>query len=634
MIDELKQILGREGITTAVIVDDVFDDIPTAKDVDDESWGFFLDDAADPEMTIIREYGVSDPELRWQELRNDDNFISFLWDRRVDSAVFRALFRTFENRQAGGREQLKPLRDVLFEQLKLQGGAFGSRQHDAGAQAQLLFVDLFLGERQDDIARNKALERVKTIVDPRRDSPPAIVLMSSSTRLQTMREDFRDEAGLIGCQFRTVQKVDLSESEEIEDLLYDLTPSYKNSLQLSQFLQLWQLALQDATTRFLRNVRRLDLRDYADLQTLVLAAEGELIGSYFLEVFGQYFEFELEEDTRLSTAALKLNEMHWEDYPAPNFLPSAVSSSIADGMLFRSAKLLSKDEGLQFGDVLFSTRIDALGEGAEPNANFAKGERIALVLLTAACDIQHGNSKRYLLIAGVARPSELIFHKKPSAELTPVLFHNGKHYVVQWDLGAPVSLTPSELKGHLKSGSFERVRRFRSLFSLQLQQLFTSSLSRVGTPVMPPVQHLCGLTISVLDQAGDLKPLLAASREERKALVLVGRSEKEVVDSLMLAPDIVKDLRKAMQAFDVTLIAEKLREKWKVAVRNRELYLKMKQGFRFDRRGFSRAFAGSAYDIVSVLGPYVDKGKNPITADRKLKGDHGPLIIELNLDDA
>lgn len=632
MINKLNEILGREGITTAAIIDDVFDDMPTARDVDDESWNFFLDDVNDTELKIIAAYGVNDPESRWEELRNDDSFIRFLWERRDEATVFQALFRSFEERQVSGRAQLQPLRDLLFERLKLQGGAFGSRQVEAGAQAHLLFVDLFLGAPQDDVARNTALERVKTIVEPRRESPPVIVLMSSSTRLQAMRDDFRDEAGLIGCQFRTVQKTDLLDASEIEELLYDLTPSYQDSLRLSQFLELWRLALQDATARFLKNVRRLDLRDYADLQTLILAAEGELIGAYLLEVFGEYFQFELEEDARLSAAALKLNEMRWESYPAPHFLPSPLSASIADGMLFRSAKLLGKAEELQFGDVLFSTRVDALGEGAQPIANFAKGERIALVLLTAACDIQHANAKRYLLIAGVAKPSELIFHKKPSPEITPVLFHNGKHYVVQWDLGAPISLMPSELKRHLESGTFERVRRFRSLFSLQLQQLFTSALSRVGTPVMPPMQHVSGLTVSVIGKADELKQLLSFSREERKAVVLVGRSERDVLDRLILAPQVVDDLRHAVQKVDINSLAEKQREKWAAAVGDREFFSKMKQGIPYERKGFGRAFKGSGYDVVSVLGPYMEK--DPITADRKLKGDFGPLILELKLDEA
>lgn len=630
MLDEIREILTREGITSAAIIDDVYDEIPTSRDIDAESWNFFLDDQSEREVAVIRDgYGLTDPESRWEELRNDDNFIKFLWERRDESEVFQALFNSYIRRREAGRKQLEPLRTLLFNDLGLQGSTYGATQRGEAAGAQLLFMDLFLGTQQDDAARNKAMERVKEIVDPRRESPPMIVLMSSSTRLAEMRDDFRDEAGLIGCQFRTVQKSFLNEAAELHELLYRLTKSYQDSLKLSGLLELWHQALHDATTRFLKTVRRLDLRDYADLQMLILNAEGEMVGAYLLEVFGKYFQFELEEDARLSSAALKLNEMSWDRYPAPHFLPAEVSENLTDGMLFRSSKILAKTEPLQFGDVLFSTRVDALGEGEAPAANFANGERIALAVLTAACDLQHGNANRFLFIAGVAKPSELLFHKKSKATLTPMLIHDGRHYVIEWDLGTPIAWTPRETARQLESGNFERVRRFRSLFSLQLQQLFTSSLSRVGTPVMPPAQHLAGATISYKDQAGVLRPLTSVRPADRQAVLMVGRDEKSHFDILMLSPELVKDLRIEMQRVDTNSLAERDRATWEAAVRNRQLFSKMEEGIPYKRDRLERSFSNTEYDIVTVVGPYIDK--TPVSPERTIKGDHGPMIIELEI---
>src|SRR4051812_47748363 len=118
MLDELRAILTREGITTAAIIDDVYDDIPTLHDIDDASWGFFLDDHTDDDVTLIREgYGTTDPESRWAELRGDDSFIKFLWERRADSEVLQALFRAFDERQSSGKAQLESLRGLLFDEL-------------------------------------------------------------------------------------------------------------------------------------------------------------------------------------------------------------------------------------------------------------------------------------------------------------------------------------------------------------------------------------------------------------------------------------------------------------------------------------------------------------------------------------
>ena len=634
MLEELKQVLAREGITTAAIIDDVYDDTPTVQDIDNESWSFFLDDESDDEVTIITEgYGVSDPESRWDQLRNDDNFIRFLWEHRGESEVFQTLFSSYLTNQVKGREQLEPLSSLLFTDLELEGGTYDSNQSEEAGQAQILFLDLFLGAHQDQTAREKAMNRVKAIVDPRRESPPIIVLMSSSTRLPAMRDEFRDEAGLLGCQFRTMQKSLLEEPEALQELLYRLTASYKDSLLLSSFLELWQQALLDATSRFMKTARRLDLRDYADLQTLVLNAEGELIGAYLLEVFGLSFQFELEEDARLSAAALKLNKMQWKDYPAPHFLPAAVSSDIADGMLFRSSKILEKSEPLQFGDVLFSTKVDALGQGAEPIVNLANGERLALVVLTPACDIQHNYAKRLFFIAGVAKPSELLLHKKQDALITPILIHDSTHYVVEWELGAPVSWVPSDFLKQLEAGVFERVRRFRALFSLQLQQRFASNLSRVGTPVIPPMQHLAGATISYRDKGGNLQKLLSIKTIDRQAVLLVGRDEEgNLLDHLMLDVESIGALRIAMRGVDVKNLPANQQEKWTKAVASRDLFAKMEQGIPYSRKGIKDPFEGTEYDIVKVIGPHSGQA-NPITAERMIKNNKaGPLIIELSLE--
>ena len=146
MLDELQKILAREHITTAAIIDDVFDETPLSRDIDNESWNFFLDDQSEREVAIIREhYGLTDPESRWEELRNDDNFIRCLWDHRAESEVFQSLFRSFVDRQTAGKAQLEPLRVLLFDELKLQGGTYGSHQLTAAEGAQLLFCRFVFG---------------------------------------------------------------------------------------------------------------------------------------------------------------------------------------------------------------------------------------------------------------------------------------------------------------------------------------------------------------------------------------------------------------------------------------------------------------------------------------------------------
>jgi hypothetical protein len=636
MLDDLREILTREKITTAAIVDDVYDELPLSQDINQGSWDVFVDDVSNGDDEAIIRGGYIDPEGRWDELRHDENFIKFLWEHRSESEIFKKLFDTYETDRTAGQVRLEPLRVLLFDDLKLKGTTYGSHQMDAPIEAQLLFIDLFLGTQQNQDARDKAMQRVKDVIAPRREEPPMVVLMSSSTRLEQMRDEFRDEAELVGSQFRVMPKSMLDDPPEVHDLLSRLTASYQDSLKVNGFLYLWQEALREATNRFLKTVRRLDLRDYADLQMLVLNAEDESLGTYLLEVFGKYFHFEIEEDASLAAEAVKLNEMTWDTYPAPHFLPAADSERIADGLLFRSAKVLSRSAPLEFGDVLFSTRVDALGEGVEPSANFAKGERIALLVLNAACDLKHDKVKRILFLAGVARPSKLQRHTRPDMLLTPVLIHDGMTYVVEWDPGAPVAWTLNDVAQqlNLEAPSFERVRRLRTVFSLQLQQRFASDLSRVGTPAMPPMQHVTAARISYRDRSGHLHDLISIEPENRQAILLVGWEKKgDYVERLMLDLDVVSKLRNEMQKVDANMIDGSLKARWEGAVEKRELFAKMQEGIPYSRTTQKRSFPETEYDVVTVIGPHL-KQPNPIDANRTIANrGMGPLIIELMPDD-
>jgi hypothetical protein len=112
MLDELREILTREKITTAAIIDDVYDERPLSQDINHDSWDVFVDDLADGDETIIRD-GYIDPEGRWDELRHDENFIKFLWEHRNESEVFKKLFETYETDRTAGQMRLEPLRVLL-----------------------------------------------------------------------------------------------------------------------------------------------------------------------------------------------------------------------------------------------------------------------------------------------------------------------------------------------------------------------------------------------------------------------------------------------------------------------------------------------------------------------------------------
>jgi hypothetical protein len=99
----------------------------------------------------------------------------------------------------------------------------------------------------------------------------------------------------------------------------------------------------------------------------------------------------------------------------------------------------------------------------------------------------------------------------------------------------------------------------------------------------------------------------------------------------MLSPDIVSQLRVAMMEVDIENLSDRVAEKWQASINSRELFSKMEEGIPYSRDRMERSFKNSSYDIVTVVGPYLDPAKNPIDAERVMKGDFGPLIIEIEV---
>jgi hypothetical protein len=638
MLEQIKQVLAREGITAVAIIDDVYDETPALVDIQEAEWNVFADDIDEAGELIIKDE-LNEPDVHeaLPKLTKDPSFVRFVWERRERSPVFGRLFEPYAQRRDGGRRLLEPLRLLLTNDLGLVVTTTGSRRLEGeganvGDDAQLVFLDLFLGAAQDAAALKRARERIDLLRESRRANPPLVVLMSSSARLESLRDSFRDEGKFLGCQFRTLSKGDIEDKERIHELLYRLASRYRDTLKLAAFVYSWHAALADAAERFLQKIRRLDLRDYADIQELVLASQDERVGTYLLEAYDQFFHYELESDLSLTDAASKMDEISWSDYPPPHFLPEAVAGEIVDGLLFHHQASIAVAEPIQFGDVLFAMREDEHPAGREPKVDFAKGERLALLVLTQACDLQQGNAKTVLFLAGVARPAELVFDTRPDALRTPSLIAEARRYLVEWEVGAPMSWTPEELKRRLAADSFRRMRRFRTLHALQLQQLFAGKLSRVGTPVMPPPRHGAGVDISYVNKEGRAVSLLVVPTEKRQAVVLVGRDKKKHTDHLVLSSELVDELRGAMRRVAVDRLSEKDRAKWSTVLADREFFASLEQRVPYDRNASKRPFAGKpAVDILQVVGPYVDPQNKPVKADGSADRNAGPLIVDIKV---
>jgi hypothetical protein len=632
MLTELKAAVVDQGVKTAMIIDDLYDAAPTLAHVEREAWNTFFDDIKELERQLIRNGFGKDVDETWEQLKADEAFVRFVWERRAESGVFQNLFESFKSLTTNGRAILDRLKAFLENDLGLAVGTGGTNRRDTTDPptedtADIVFMDLFLGPAQDTKARNAAVARVVELLG-KRAKPPLLVLMSSSIRLDKAFDEFRDDSGLLGCQFRMLHKPDIDNAERLLDVIHRLVVRYKDSQRLAAFVESWQNALQGATRRLLRRMRRLDLRDYADLQALILNAENERMGAYLVELYARVFQSELEADAQLFGAGKELDLIAWDEYPPAHFLPAKAAMELLDGMTFYNAASMTPEDHITLGDVLFVKLDVASGKTHVPAVDVDAGEHLVLMVMTQACDLQRGNVGRLLMLPGVARPMDLRLHKRPGdATITPMMEVDTRTFVVKWfpDV-APFTCTEEELRKRLEANEFRRVRRLRTIYALQLQQLFAANLTRIGTMTVPHVRHVVSLRWFTRGQDAMLSTLFEVGIDPESAVVMVGRQKEQFFDLLALAPDLVERLRNEMRRVDATKFGQADQKRWKAVLTGRNVFRALEQGVRYERKASFRPFDGQE-DILDIVGPH----GTPPQLDKKTKLQ-GPLVVQIITD--
>lgn len=636
MIAEARELLKTQGFERAVIVDDAYDDGPQPGDLSEQLWNSFFDDWTEGDETrISADYdGLDISEAGPLELARDPDFVSAVWSARADIDASVPLFEEFERIQTAKRAELMPLRELLENDLALNCSALGRSGGDGLADAQILFLDLFLGYVETEDAIDAAIARVRSVVEPRRDDPPIVILLSRSPQLQDFGPDVRDKAELLGCQFRMVRKATLEDRPAMAEQLYDLVRSRPDAIRLNSFINAWDTALLASRGEFLRSIRTLDLADYANTQALTLEAEEELLGDYVLDLFDVYLHNTLEGHADLVRAAKALNQIDFSDYAPGQFMPPEEVVLMMDGAIFQNqvrtdteAEIDKDPKKVRLGDVFLAPLRKPKklqGKVAEAAEDAKTEPREVFAVLTQACDLQHGRTTQLLLLRGSALPYA-VESSGSKGQKTSVMRVDGVDYQVDWDLLSPETWPLNGLRQRVSAGT-RRVRRFRIHHALQLQQSFIGKLGRVGTMAELPGRHAVGVRIYLRTKSGDAHLLVHRDHTQGAAVALVGRSAKgTTINWLLLSPPLLDDFHQALldlEAKDLPVGNAKVAE-----VRDDpQFYRLMKRGLLFSRQSDSgkRPFSEGRYaSIVEIFA------KGSVVSDNKIPPKNGPIVVEV-----
>ena len=413
--------------------------------------------------------------------------------------------------------------------------------------------------------------------------------------------------------------------------LYDLVVSRPDAMRLNEFILSWDQALENSRVTFLKSIRSLDLSDYANMQALILEAEGDPVGDYIIDLFDMHLHNVLEGDDELERTANEINNIEWAEYPPAQFMPSPEVIEIMDGAIFyNKVRTGIENEGhaefsnARLGDVF-------LGPEPPPQAAItesapAASARHAYVVISQACDLLHGNADRLLLLKGRLLPYSWKQHALKAQPRTPIMIHNDNRYAIEWDVLSPETWELNDLASKKEAG-FTFSRRFRTPFALQLQQAFIGRLGRVGTLAALPSHYTAGLRFYLKDKAGNALLLVEASAEQNKAACLVGRTEKNALKEwLLLEESLYIAFRQALRdVHDDNLPTGTPSLK---TLRNDPAFLRrFKKGLPINREAKRwKPFQGTDHDVVQILEQKTLENGAPV--DRTFNN----LIIEIDFD--
>lgn len=454
------------------------------------------------------------------------------------------MFNNYEDTTANDRTTLDALVTAL-ETLGLTCTPMGRDFGEDARDANLIFVDLFLGVHQSEADMEQAIDRVSELVRDRAGNPPLVVLMSRSPRLWQKRNEFRDRAGLLGSTFRVVSKADLSKSGTLETLLTRLANHYEDAKRVAAFVDAWDQGLKQARAKFIQMLRRLDLADLAQVRALLLDFDGQMLGEYLLDVADRALQYQIEAETGTIATAQELNKIELTNYPAPHLTGSPDLQDLVHRMIFQHVartKLSFDGETpiIRYGDLL---RCKDKESGEFTNE--------VLLVITPACDLARPGMEHVLVLPGTLTPLVAgdwsygtMITKTPIFETQA-----GTRYWIKWRLKHRQTIPQATICEDLQKGTmYDRVARMREIYVTEIQQSMLADMGRIGQPANPPATFPVSISLYAVSPDASARTVTIDALDS--AVCFVGRdAQGQRVDHLVLGEAACDALRNTIQEY-------------------------------------------------------------------------------------
>lgn len=550
----LAELMNKNGIKKACIVDDANDRLPEYRDMTALAgeWDDFLDDMPQNESlvnAISKEIPSFDLESFSME-EMDDKFIKVLWELKDEYPnELSALFQSYESTKQSDLEYVQTLKDVL-EENTFEVTTVGRDFESVALKSDVIFIDLFLHLDQTEGNLKYSTEILKEIIAKRTDSPPIIILVSRSPRLADHAEYFRDECGIIESGFRIYKKVDLKNKNKLIFSIKKLLESYQDSIKVWKFLYAWEEHANKAVSETVSSLKKLDLLDHNMVHNLLLDDEGQSSASYFMDLFDSLLLHSFESQTDIIDAAKSLNSIDFSKTPTIQGLQKEPLQDLVFKSAFMGAErcLLNDTTSIELGDV-FKLSEDT-GNTNEFLQEEADVDSVWLVI-TPSCDLIRCGIKNIGLLKGVLKQVNHDNWITDTKTSTPIIKIYGAAYSVKWDIKSFMTYPKENLQQLLKDGIYFRVAKMREVNALGLQQNFTSDYSRVGQRAILPSVFKTPIELAYL--SNDERLIKLPSKEVSQGLCYVGSKNKKDVKIVNFSLPDHENILASLSDFDINL---------------------------------------------------------------------------------
>ena len=613
----MSELTSQEAVVPqikkAAVIDDAFDDVIEGE-ILLNNFLEFLQIANEKENefdTLLEKLNISVPDTSdWDDSSEEYlSFLRILWEKREDQELLPLI--NSERLFADKLQKLDYLNNLCanIEEQDIIVERFKSTIDDLTIFQRgdfvYIFLDYNLGVRTGEEAILNAQKVIKKIYDICPEpNKPVTILMSSDPNVDKQKEAFQQGAQLLEGVFRFSPKKDLQDKGKVSLLARAYGEEFYSNHALQEYIQSLIVAAKEAQSAFTTEVNTLKIEDYEFIQNSVLQEQQQPLGDYLAWLYGSHWANLLLRNENLKAQQDKIDKVISEKTPLHHSLPSEKLSEIFLSALFEEnlgeikhhpwegiEATVAELPYLHLGDIFTKS-----------------GDQKLYMILNPQCDLERPDCRSLdqsiFFVPGIMDSLENVPPSHNSVKTDFFIFED-ERYRIYWDLKKVRSMPYSEVEAWLANEELKRNFRLRLPFALDIQQRFTSNMSRVGLPVSPPISKKITLRVSYSKYDGSVIEEFIPKSDNYAFFARNRNGKDEIRLTLNFALDFKAKLTEELETLEKERHESVDKSKIGKAINKISAFLQAFDVWYFEKRGFGKPGENKIVtlknDAVSVM---------------------------------